>query len=104
MPLKRPRSTQGSRNNLGHLTGDPSGRNTYPATGVGNSEVKNLTPHTSERALKNPSRLATRMTKFTASYTGQVKIPGNIISGTRGSSGDQTNSGRSLDVGQVPED
>jgi hypothetical protein len=104
MAMKRPRSTQDSPNS-GRLPGDPPGNLPNPPLGprTGHEQMQ-LSRITTERRRTNASPLAARNTKFRQNMTGQVRVPGNLISANRGSSADQTNGARMLDVGQVPED
>lgn len=57
-----------------------------------------------ERSRAQEGNLSCRLTKFSTNYTGQVRIPTNLVSPDRDSNGDEADSQRCIDVGQVPED
>jgi hypothetical protein len=69
-----------------------------------NHERIRLTNISVERARDNPHPLSRRFTKFSTNYTGQVRIPKDLISRERSSSSGDPDGQRMLDVGQVPED
>lgn len=90
------------------LTEHPSGSNSpthfgprVDRTGEDNKRLSNIT---NERARAAPHRLSRRFTKFITNMHGQVKVPHNLLSPDRYSSGAQEDAERCLDVGQVPED
>jgi hypothetical protein len=62
-------------------------------------DEQRLSNITIERKRLNPHALAQRFTKFISHYTGQVKIPRDIVSSGREGGGRAR-----LDVGQIPED
>jgi hypothetical protein len=123
---RKPRSTQRPKHSDadGHLPRSPTGHNPHrpgatPELLSPHPSADNSTPHfgpreghvkqrltniTVERARTTASPMARRLTKFTTNMHGQVKIPHNLISPDRETSGDTADSMRCLDVGQVPED
>ena len=83
--------------NGGRLPGDPSA---YDREKPYLCAEERLSPTTIARKRTSPNPMGRRFTKFTTNYTGQIKIPHDIISAAR-----ESQDGRAhLDVGQIPED
>lgn len=81
----------------GQLPVHPSSFHRSMPRPVSEQRLSNITI---ERKRLNPHPIAQRFTKFISHYTGQVRIPRDVISAAR-----QTQDGRArLDVGQIPED
>lgn len=124
---RKPRSTQKARHQAssGHVRRSPTGHDPHRADPAQLSDFPsgtNTAPHfgpregrecypldrvTTERARTRPHALAKRFTKFIQNMTGQVKVPrviGPRIPGEARLAGDQPESLKALDVGQIPED
>jgi hypothetical protein len=98
------RSTQKARRgpNEGLLPGDPSAFDREAPRPV---SFERLSPTTVARKRLNPHPIANFFTRFTTKYTGQVRIPHNLLSADRFRLTGRDSSGeRGIDVGDLPED